>query len=166
MANTTYSQLLGFALPVTGELEMQWGDVVNGALTQLIEHAIAGTADIDVTAGATTLTTTGGGAPNQARNAILRIIGAPDAKRDVIAPAQSKSYIVVNTTGQSITVTHVLGGTGAVIAPNTTRVVSWTGAKYEQTPYIGTMGERNVIVSEDGPSGTHPAGTIWLQYEE
>ena len=70
---TAYTSLLGLALPVTGELSGTWGTTVNDSITQLTEDAIAGVATQSVASGDWTLTTTGSGASNQARMAILKI---------------------------------------------------------------------------------------------
>jgi len=55
---TQYTPLLGLALPITGELDGLWGDVVNNSITTLVEGSIAGFATADVTSGNWTLTTT------------------------------------------------------------------------------------------------------------
>jgi hypothetical protein len=93
---TAYTSLLGLIQPTTGSLVNTWGAAVNDQLTQLIEDAIAGYATQSVTATDWTLTTTGGGQANQAREAILIATGAPGASRYIYAPKQSKAYIVVN----------------------------------------------------------------------
>ena len=68
---TSYTSLLGLALPVTGELSGTWGDVVNTEITDLLDSAIAGYATADVTSGDWTLSTTGSGLPNESRMAII-----------------------------------------------------------------------------------------------
>lgn len=92
----SYTALLGLVQPVTGTLTNTWGTVVNDQLTQLVEDAIAGFATQSVTGGNWTLTTTGGGQANEARDAILIATGAPGTTRYIYAPKQSKAYIVVN----------------------------------------------------------------------
>ena len=66
---TSYTSLLGLALPVTGELQGTWGDVVNQQITELLDGAVAGATTISVDADITLSTTTG--AANQARQARL-----------------------------------------------------------------------------------------------
>ena len=96
MAVTNFSPLLGLALPTTGDLSGTWGATVNDSITGLIDSAVAGTTtlstDVDVT-----LSTTNGSA-NQARNAVLLCTGARTAIKTITAPAQSKAYILINTT--------------------------------------------------------------------
>ena len=43
---TSYTSLLGLALPVTGELSGTWGDTVNDYITQYLDAAVAGTQTI------------------------------------------------------------------------------------------------------------------------
>ena len=114
----TYSQLLRLRLQQTGANEDTWGALLNAAGLQLIEDAIAGMATITVAASDVTLSVANG-ANDQARMAILNLIGAPDGPRNIIVPALSKPYIVVNSTGQTMTM-KTASGTGVAI-PNGAR---------------------------------------------
>jgi hypothetical protein len=126
---TAYTSLLGFALPVTGELNGTWGDVVNSSITSLVESAIAGSATASVTSGNWTLTTTGSGAANQARAAILIPTGSPGVSRDIIAPASSKAYIVDNQSNASVVI-KASATTGVSIASGTASLVAWDGIDF------------------------------------
>lgn len=126
---TSYTSLLGFALPVTGELSGTWGDVVNDSITELVEDAIAGSATADVTSGDWTLTTTGSGAANQARNAILIPTGTPGVSRNIIAPGASKAYIVDNQSDGAVVVKGA-ATTGATVAAGTAALVAWDGSDF------------------------------------
>ena len=126
---TSYTTLLGFALPANGELDGTWGDTVNNAITQLAEDSIAGVASASVTGGNWTLSTTGSGASNEARCAILRVTGAPGTARDVIAPAKSKAYIVDNQSDSTVTV-KASGTTGVVVAAGAAALVAWDGSDF------------------------------------
>ena len=128
---TTYTTLLGYALPTTGELEGLWGDEVNNSITQLVEDSVANYATADVTAGNWTLSTTGSGLSNEARMAILIPTGTPGVSRNIIAPSHSKMYVVVNQSDASV----VLKGaatTGATIGAGYTAVVVWNGSDFEE----------------------------------
>ena len=128
---TAFTTLLGYALPVTGELSGTWGDVVNNSITQLVEDSIAGVATADVTLGNWTLTTTGLGVDNQARKAILIPTGTPGVSRNIVAPSSSKAYIVVNQSDANV----VLKGsatTGVTIASGKTTLVAWNGSDFEE----------------------------------
>ena len=126
---TSYTSLLGFALPVTGELDGTWGTVVNNSITQLVEDSVAGTATQSVASGDWTLTTTGSGAANQARCAIIIPTGSPGVSRNVIAPAQSKAYIVINASNAAI-VFKASATTGVTVATGDKALVAWNGSDF------------------------------------
>jgi hypothetical protein len=139
MSSSSYTTLLGFVLPVTGELTNAWGSTVNSQLTQLVEDSIAKTSTQSVTSSDWTLTTDGGGNPNEARNAILIATGTPGTTRNIYAPKQSKAYIVVN---QSDSLLYVKGGpssptTGVYIRAGSSAIVAWNGSDFVQIAGAG-----------------------------
>jgi hypothetical protein len=124
--NTT---LLGLALPVEGELDGTWGDVVNDSITSLVDSAIAGTttlsADADVTLTTTNL------AANQARQAIILWTASNGATtRNITAPAQSKPYIVINAGTGSIVLRGAGPTTGITIVSGEKCVAAWSGSDF------------------------------------
>jgi len=153
---TAYTSLLGFALPVTGELSGTWGDVVNDSITQLVEDSVAGTATANVTSGDVTLTTTGSGAANQARCAIILVTGTPGTARNVIAPSQSKAYIVVNQSDSNVTFKGA-ATSGHLLKPGEANLLAWNGSDYidiEQGDVTGPASATdNAVVRFDGTSG-------------
>lgn len=127
---TSYTSLLSFALPATGELPGTWGAVVNTAVTQLVEDSVAGVATASVAAGNWTLSTTTG-ATNEARKAILIPTGSPGVSRNIIAPSQSKAYVVINQSDAAV----VLKGaatTGVTIATGAKALCAWNGTDFVQ----------------------------------
>jgi hypothetical protein len=126
---TQYTSLLGFALPVTGELSGTWGDVVNDNITELVEDAIAATATASVTSGDWTLSTTGSGSANEARCAILIPTGTPGVSRNVIAPSQSKAYVVVNKSDGAVVIKGS-ATSGTTVAAGTEAIVAWDGSDF------------------------------------
>jgi len=128
---TTYTSLLGLALPATGELAGTWGTTVNDSITELVEDAIAATATFSVTSGNWTLSTTGSGAANEARCAIIRPTGTPGVSRDVIAPGQSKAYIIDNQSNAAV-VFKATATTGVTIAAGKQALVAWNGSDFVQ----------------------------------
>jgi hypothetical protein len=130
---TAYTSLLGFALPVTGELSGTWGDTVNNGITSLLDSAIAGTTTLSAD---TTLTTTTG-ASNQARQAILLCTGH-SANITITAPAQSKIYTVINASATyTVKIRGVGPTTGITIPVSSTATVAWNGSDFvDATNYI------------------------------
>jgi len=126
---TGNTSLLGLALPVEGELDGTWGDVVNDSITSLVDSAVAGTtilsADADVTLTDTSL------AANQARQAILRWTASNGATtRNITAPARSKPYIVINAGTGSCVLRGAGPTTGITIAAAESCVAAWNGSDF------------------------------------
>lgn len=115
---TAYTPILKLALPVTGELNGAWGDVVNNNITSMVEQAIAGLATVNTWVAASNTLTTADGTTSQSRCAILECSGAPGAAATVICPTATKVYIVKNSVTGGFAVTlKTSAGTG-VSVPN------------------------------------------------
>jgi len=140
---TSYTSLLGLALPVTGELNGTWGDTVNNSITSLLDTAVAGTTTLSTDADVTLTTTTG--ASNQARQAILLFSGARTALRTITAPAASKIYTVINATtgGFAVKLVGVGPTTGLTIPAGASAVVAWNGSDFIEVG-TGTIGNLTV----------------------
>lgn len=156
---TAYTNLLGFALPVTGELSGTWGQTVNDSITELVEDSIAGSATANVTSGDWTLTTTGSGAANEARCAILIPTGTPGVSRNIIAPGQSKAYIVDNQSNGAVVV-KASATTGATIAAGTSALVAWTGSDFELIGQAIANATGTLPVNKGGTGATTLTGVL------
>jgi len=128
---TAYTSLLGLALPVDGELTGTWGQVVNDSITSLLDTAIAGTKTADVTSSNWTLTDIDG-ADDTARAAVLIPTGTNGATtRSILAPNQSKIYVVINQATGSVVVKGVTGPTtGVTITAGSQAIVAWNGSDF------------------------------------
>jgi len=137
---SSYTSLLGLVLPVQGELQGTWGDVVNNELTSLLDTAVAGTTTLNTDADVTLTTTTG--AANQARQAIILWTANGTVTRNITAPAQSKTYVVINATGstQSIVVRGVGPTTGVTVLAGEKAVVAWNGSDFVKVSTFGGSG--------------------------
>lgn len=158
---TAYTSLLGLALPVTGELSGTWGDVVNNSITNLLDSAIAGTTTITSDADVTLTTTTG--AANTSREAILLWTASGTVTRTITAPAQSKTYIVINKTGstQSIKLVGVGPTTGVTIVANESAVCAWNGVDFVKVSTTATASSFSAGTTGFTPS-TATTGAITL----
>jgi len=127
---TSYTSLLGLALPVTGELSGTWGDTVNNGITSLVDSAVAGTTTLSSDADVTLTTTTGAG--NQARQAVILWTANGTTTRVITAPAQSKTYLVINASAgtQSIKLVGVGPTTGVTILKGETALCVWNGSDF------------------------------------
>jgi hypothetical protein len=128
-----YTTLLGLAKPVTGTEANTWGTVVNDEITALLDTAVAGTTTLSADADVTLTTTTG--AANEARQAILLWTASGTVTRTITAPAQSKTYVVINKTGstQSIKLVGVGPTTGVTIIAGESAVCAWNGVDFIKT---------------------------------
>lgn len=120
--------LLGLALPADGTTN--WGTLANTSITALLDSAVAGTttltSDADVT-----LTNTAEVA-NESRQAILLCSGARVALRTITAPAQSKTYVVINNTsgGFGVKLVGVGPTTGVTVAASQAALLAWNGSDF------------------------------------
>jgi hypothetical protein len=148
--NTT---LLGLALPVEGELDGTWGDVVNDSITSLLDSAVAGTttlsADADVTLTTTVLSA------NQARQAIILWTASNGATtRNITAPARSKAYVVINAGTGSIVLRGVGPTAGVTIVSGERCLAAWNGSDFVK---IATSTADGVTTISFGSTGLTPA---------
>jgi hypothetical protein len=126
---TTYTNLLGLALPVTGQLSGTWGDTVNDYITQYIDAAVAGAVTVNAD---TTLNKTTGSALGATSSQYAMIIASGHSTNiTVTAPATSKAYLVIN---KSSTYTVKIRGagptTGVTIPVNNSALVAWNGTDF------------------------------------
>jgi hypothetical protein len=155
--NTT---LLGLALPVEGELDGTWGDVVNDSITSLVDSAVAGTttlsSDADVTLTTTVL------AANQARQAIILWTASNGATtRNITAPAQSKPYIVINAGTGSVVLRGAGPTTGVTIVSGEKCLAAWNGSDFVKVATSATATGTVTavsVVSANGLAGTSSGG--------
>jgi len=137
---TSYTSLLGLALPVQGELSGQWGDTVNNYITTYLDSAVSGTQTISgsqtaVTlsvANGTSLSQAGAGSTGSSQYSIINCTGAPASLLTITAPAASKPYIIVNSTSTSQSVKIVGAGptTGVTLVSGEKAVVAWNGSDF------------------------------------
>ena len=133
MAKTS---LIGLTLPATGTLSGQWGDTINNAISQIVDVAVAGTQTISADADITLTVTEGtyastGLTATSAQYAVILWTAGGTVTRTITVPAQSKTYVVINKTSstQSITIQGVTG-TGVTVAAGTRAIVAWDGTNF------------------------------------
>lgn len=163
---TAYTSLLGLALPVTGELDGTWGDVVNNYITSYVDASVAGAQTISGSQTAVTLSTTNGsslsqagsGSTGSAQYQIINCTGNPATTLTITAPATSKTYIVINQTSTSQSV--VLRGsgptTGVTIASGDKALVAWNGSDFVRVggDVVGPASATdNAVAIFDGTTG-------------
>ena len=155
--NTT---LLGLALPVEGELDGTWGDIVNDSITSLLDSAIAGTTTLSVDADVTLSTTNL--AANEARQAVILWTASNGTTRNITAPAQSKAYLVINAGTGSIVIRGSGPTTGVTVAAGVRALVAWNGSdfvKIVSNPVVLTSDVSGILPAVNGGTGLSSPGT-------
>ena len=149
---TAYTPILKLALPVTGELNGAWGDVVNNNITSMVEQAVAGLATVNTWVAASSTLTTADGTTSQSRCAILECSGAPGAAATVICPAASKVYILKNsvTGGYAVTL-KTSAGTGISVPNGSTALLYCDGTNVVSgATYMATLSTTQVDILAQG----------------
>jgi hypothetical protein len=159
---TSYTSLLGLALPVTGELSGTWGDTVNDYITQYVDAAAAGTQTISGSQTAVTLTVTNGtsltqvgsGSSGSAQYAVINCTGNPAGALTVTVPSSSRAYLVLNNTSTSQTVT-VKGAatTGVAVAAARAALIAWNGSDYELVATDDASKMNGILAVANGGTG-------------
>jgi hypothetical protein len=157
---TTYTTLLGLALPATGELSGTWGDIVNNNITTYLDACIAGA--LTITAD-TTLTKTTGGALGATSSQYAVIIASPASVNITItAPAASKTYVVLNTSGTYTVTFRATGQTGVVLAANERCTVAFNGTDFVKISPPFTAGVVPVVNGGTGVTSSTGSGSVVL----
>jgi hypothetical protein len=132
---TGATTLLSLALPVEGELDGTWGNVVNYGITDYVDIAVAGTLTFSGD-GAITLANTAGDASGTnigsttAQYAIIKVTGTLTTTKVITAPSSSRTYIVDNAaTGGTVTF-KASGQTGVSVAVGERCSVYYNGTDY------------------------------------
>jgi hypothetical protein len=161
--------LLDLPLPVEGYFDGTWGDLVNNALTNYLDIAIAGTSAFTGD-GAVTLDNTAGDdsvsniTANSGQYAFIRVAGTLTTTKvitvgTVSSPAVSKSYIVDNAaTGGAVTF-KAFGQTGVSVAVGEKCFVYFNGTDFVKV--ASTVADGVTSVSGTGTvNGITLTGTV------
>jgi hypothetical protein len=169
---TSYTSLLGLALPLTGELSGTWGDTVNNYITNYLDASIAGTQTI--TADTTLIKTTGSALGATSSQYMVLLCSPASANITVTAPAASKTYVVINTSATYTVTVRGAGPTTGVVVPTSGKaILAWNGSDFVNVGGgIGTSTNNQVLYnSSGGTAGISPGtngnvltsnGTTWV----
>jgi hypothetical protein len=160
---TSYTSLLGLALPATGELSGTWGTTVNDYISQYVDAAVAGAQTISGSQTAVTLSTTNGGslvsagsgATGSSQYAIINCTGNPAGLLTITAPAASKAYLVLNntSTNQSVKVVGTGPTTGVTVAAARSALIAWNGSDFELVASTDVSTLSGVLAVANGGTG-------------
>ena len=147
---TTYTNLLGLALPVTGQLSGTWGTTVNDYITQYIDAAVAGAITVSAD---TTLTKTTGSSLGATSSQYAIIIATGGGSITITAPAASKAYLVINQTSASVTIRGAGPTLGVVIEPSRTALVAWGGSDFALIATTDLKSMSGILKAINGGTG-------------
>ena len=172
----TNTSLLGLALPTTGTESGVWGDDVNNGFTILVDISVAGTNNITQDSDITLAVSNGSNSSSFTSTAtnstvaqyyVLNCTGARTANRNIIAPASSKTYYVINSTTTATTPFTITikksGGTGVTIPPGAAALVAYNGTDFQAINAItGVLGfsDTNIVMSAQASANTYVQGII------
>jgi hypothetical protein len=127
---TSYTTLLGLALPATGELSGTWGDTVNNYISTYVDSAVAGALAISLTGDVTLSKTTGSSlGSTSSQYAVLNV--TPSASTwTITVPAASKVYVINNLSGTYTFTFKASGQTGVTIAASEKCIVAFNGTDF------------------------------------
>jgi microcystin-dependent protein len=100
---STFSPSLRLELIASGSQSGTWGVTTNNNLGDLIEQAISGVTNLNVTGGDLTLSALNG-VTDQSRSAVLSITGTPGTPRTITIPNVSKTYTVKNRANAAVNI--------------------------------------------------------------
>jgi len=151
---TSYTTLLGLALPATGELSGTWGDTVNNYISNYVDSAVAGSLAISLTGDVTLTKTTGTSlGATSSQYAILNV--TPSASTwTITVPAASKIYVINNLSGTYTFTFKATGQTGVTIATSEKCVVAFNGTDFVK---IATTGVSGVLPVSNGGTNASTA---------
>ena len=154
---STYSTSLGIELIGNGEQAGTWGTTTNNNLGTLLEQAIAGVEAITLT-GDYTLTDFNG-ISDESRNAVLVFNGSLGAPANVTAPSVSKTYIVRNVSGATVTI-KTSTGNGVAITNAASAVVFCDATNFFSATTLNVI-DGNLTVSGNATiSGNLSSNTL------
>jgi hypothetical protein len=105
---STFSPALRIELIGSGEQVGIWGNTTNNNLGDLVEQAITGATDLNVTAADVTLTALNG-VTDQARSAVLIVTGTAGVTRVITIPNANKTYTVKNRSDATVQIKTASG---------------------------------------------------------
>ena len=122
---STFSPSLKLELIGAGEQAGTWNQTTNNNLGRLLDQAIAGRTTLDVTLGNITLSSLNGEV-DEARSAVLAVIGTPGVTRVLTIPNEKKMYTVINQTTNIVQV-KTSSGTAFDCPPSATSIIACDG---------------------------------------
>lgn len=143
----SYSTRLRARLQETNANKNTWGAYLNTGALQLLDDSIAGWANVDLSSANATLTT-GNGATDEARMAVIRAYGSGTTARTITIPSVEKCYKVKNDYG-GIVLIKTAAGTGVVVLPGQYAEVLCNGSECYRA-WVSSWGLASTVSTASG----------------
>lgn len=129
MAITNFTPLIGLAKPTQGDLTNTWGDAVNDYISTYVDSAVAG--GLVVSTSVTLTQTQAAPLTSTSSQYAILIASGHSSNITITAPALSKTYVVLNTSGTyTVTVRGAGPTTGVTVAVNENALLAWNGSDF------------------------------------
>jgi hypothetical protein len=151
---TSYTSLLGLALPATGELSGTWGDTVNNYISTYVDSAVAGSLAISLGADVTLTKTTGSSLGSTSSQYAVLNVTPSNSGFSVIAPAASKVYVLNNLSATYAFTFKASGQTGVTIAISEKCVVAFNGTDFVKVASTSALPAGSTTQVQYNSSGT------------
>lgn len=160
---TSYTPSLRLILADQGSAVNTWGTLLNTSLITLVDTSISGYLTINIPSDADYTLTTANGASDQARYAFLNFTSsALTTGRNIIIPAVSKEYGIVNNTSYPLTIKTASGSGIAVPSGYRAKVICDSANVYDASSYHASLlvGSLNVSGSTSFSSSVTISSTL------
>ncbi len=159
---STYSSNLRLELIASGEQANTWGNTSNTNFGILLEEAITGNVQIDISAGNKVLTALNG-AYDEARAMVIIATGSAGVTRTITTPANvSKVYILHNDSTTDVTIKTAAAGTplGVTAPAGTAKLVYTDGTDFFEANNAADVFEAGTVTISGTPTNSTDAITV------
>ena len=158
----TYSSNLRLELIASGEQANTWGNTTNTNFGTLLEEAITGNVQIDISAGNKVLSALNG-AYDEARAMVIVAIGSAGVTRTITSPANvSKVYILHNDSTTDVTIKTAAAGTplGVTVPAGTAKLVYTDGTDFFEANNAADVFTADTVTISGTPTNSTDAITV------
>lgn len=147
----SFTPSLGLTKQETGTNDNVWGDIHNEGFIALVDDAISGRTEIDITSSNVTLTSTPGTADEARAMHLVITASAASGNREVIVPTKEKLYIIANDGSGAGCTFKTLLGAGVKVEQGEREIVFVDEVADQVRPISVATGGGGAAVSEAGP---------------
>lgn len=159
---STYSSNLRLELIASGEQANTWGNTTDTNLGTLLEQAITGNVQIDISSGNQVLSALNG-AYDEARAMVIVAIGSAGSTRTITSPANvSKVYVLHNDSTADVIIKTAAAGPplGVTVPAGTSKVVYTDGTDFFEANNAADLFTADTVTITGTPTNSTDAATV------